>query len=775
MTWNPDDPRITAYVFDELSPEERREFELALESDAALADAVEQTRSMLTALETDLKSQTPLELTDDQREKVRREMAEEVAPTVVTKPAVKTGVPVWRFVAASAACVLLVGGVYALTKGLGGGGSSVADVVSPSGPAGSSDLDYERGSFVGEVGVSLPNSNRMDDDANGALDELQSADSSIADQPSPTSVTAAPDPVELGPGIPDVAKISAGATILPAPTSPQPQPSVVLSASKGKRYEADKRRKNLGSPRDFAKKLADDGVFHSSAGGRALPAEGRDQLGAALGDVGGEAGLGTGPQFGGDKHDLIVENEFIETKGLDALSTFSIDVDTASYAKTRMYLMEHRQLPRRDAVRIEELVNYFVYGYEPPGDDHPFAAHLEVSDCPWNAKHRLVRVALKGKVVEQEKRPASNVVFLLDVSGSMNKPNKLPLLKRGMKMLVDNLTENDQVSIVVYAGAAGLVLDATHGDDKNTIIGALDRLKAGGSTNGGAGVNLAYQTALDHYIKGGVNRVILCTDGDFNVGMTGTDTLVSVAERNAKSGVFLSVLGFGMGNHNDAMLEQISNKGNGNYAFIDTENEARKVLVEQLSGTLVTIAKDVKIQVEFNPNQVKAHRLIGYENRILAHQDFNDDKKDAGEIGAGHTVTALYEIAPTGEDSSVDLPEVDELKYQKKSKLSKAASSGELLSLAIRYKLPDEETSTKLEFTLTDEGKKFGQTDRDFRFAASVAAFGMVLRNSKYKGDISYEAILEIASEAASDDKTGYRAEFLSLVDRARQIAGGNQ
>jgi secreted protein with Ig-like and vWFA domain len=478
--------------------------------------------------------------------------------------------------------------------------------------------------------------------------------------------------------------------------------------------------------------------------------------------------LGQGPGEGGDRFDRIYENRFLSVTD-KPLSTFSIDVDTASYSKVRMFLQQNR-LPRPDAVRIEELVNYFNYRYEAPQDDQPFASRVEITQCPWTPDHRLARIGIKGREIEQSKRPSSNLVFLLDVSGSMDSRNKLPLLRRGMKMLVDQLGENDRVAIVVYAGAAGLVLDSTTADQKGVILGALDRLQAGGSTNGGAGIQLAYQVALDHFIKGGVNRVILCTDGDFNVGTTGTGSLVRMAEDNAKSGTFLTVLGFGMGNHNDSMMEQISNKGNGNYAFIDTENEARKVLVEQINSTLVTIAKDVKIQVEFNPKEVAAYRLIGYENRILAAEDFNDDTKDAGEIGAGHTVTALYEIIPVGVSSKA-LGKIDKLKYQKPTKPSSAANQGELLTVKIRYKQPDGDTSKLLEFPITDTGKRFGQADQDFRFAAAVAQFGMLLRGSEHKGDSNYAAVLEIATEAAAGDKSGYRQEFLELVKLASQLS----
>ncbi len=482
--------------------------------------------------------------------------------------------------------------------------------------------------------------------------------------------------------------------------------------------------------------------------------------------------LGQGPGMRGDQYDPISDNPFKKVTD-SPLSTFSIDVDTASYAKVRMYLLKHQTLPRPDAVRIEELLNYFSYDYQPPKEsgEHPFAASVSIADCPWNGKHRLARVSIKGKVIEQE-RPASNLVFLLDVSGSMNRPNKLPLVVEGMKMLTRQLSENDSVAIVVYAGAAGMVLDSTCGDDKETILAALDRLRAGGSTNGGQGIQLAYDTARDNFITGGTNRVILCTDGDFNVGVTGTDQLVRIAQENAKSDIFLSVLGFGMGNHNDAMMEQISNKGNGNYAFIDSKKEAQKVLVEQMGGTLVTIAKDVKIQIDFNSKEVAAYRLIGYENRILAAQDFNDDKKDAGEIGAGHTVTALYELVPADGEADVEIPDVDESRYQKKVKLSKQADSGESLTLRLRYKQPTGTKSTLIEVPVSDEGSEFSAMDEDFKFAASVAAFGMLLRKSPHSGDATFAAVEEIAGDGLGDDKSGRRAEFLEIVRKAKELSG---
>lgn len=474
----------------------------------------------------------------------------------------------------------------------------------------------------------------------------------------------------------------------------------------------------------------------------------------------------------GDRYDPIIENAFLSPRE-SPLSTFSIDVDTASYSKVRSYLKNYQQLPPPGAVRIEELVNYFPYSYAPPVDDTPFAAHQSVVACPWNPEHRLVRVALKGREIPQEKRPLSNLVFLLDVSGSMNESNRLPLVKRGIEMLINQLGENDRVAMVVYAGAAGLVLDSTTGDQKTTLLGALERLSAGGSTNGGDGIRLAYQLAQDNFITGGINRVILCTDGDFNVGTTSTDELVGLVEEKARGNVFLTVLGFGMGNLNDAMLEQISNRGNGTYAFIDTDHEAHKVMVEQLSGTLQTIAKDVKIQIEFNPARVAAYRLIGYENRILAAEDFNNDRKDAGEIGAGHTVTALYEIVPAGSDAPGSAPAVDDLKYQARLEdATVAEDNGELLTLKLRYKQPEGSTSQLLEFPLVDGNRPFSEADRDFQFAAAVAAFGMKLRGSQHAGTITWPAILEIAQAACGADAGGYRTEFVELVRAAAAMMG---
>jgi len=471
-----------------------------------------------------------------------------------------------------------------------------------------------------------------------------------------------------------------------------------------------------------------------------------------------------------EAYEPIVENSFVPVAGPSALSTFSIDVDTASYSNMRRYLRQG-QLPPPNAVRIEELVNYFQYDYPQPQAGEPFSVSMEVAECPWKPSHQLLRVGLKGRDIPREKRPPSNLVFLIDVSGSMGKEDKLPLLKESMKMLVAELDERDRVTIVTYAGEAGLQLEPTSGDEKIKIREVIDGLKSGGSTHGSAGIELAYAKAAESFIGDGTNRVLLATDGDLNVGITDDDTLVELIKDKAASGVFLTVLGFGTGNLQDGKLEKLADNGNGMYAYVDSRREGRRVLVEQIMGSLVTIAKDVKIQIEFNPATVGAYRLIGYENRVLAAEDFDNDEKDAGEIGAGHTVTALYELVPAG-------VEVEGLKYQSNSegekkdvKLTRAAKTGELLTLALRYKKPAEDKSKRIEFPLKDSKTKFNRSSKDFQFAAAVASFGMLLRNSEHCGSATLSATEEIAGGAIGKDPNGYRAEFLELVRKAEGLA----
>jgi Ca-activated chloride channel family protein len=455
---------------------------------------------------------------------------------------------------------------------------------------------------------------------------------------------------------------------------------------------------------------------------------------------------------GGDAFARIIDNPFLTVEG-NPLSTFSIDVDTASYSNVRRFINQNT-LPPKDAVRIEELINYFPYSYPQPKGDDPFSVNLEVARCPWDASHRLVRIGLKGREIDRSKRPPSNLVFLIDVSGSMNQPDKLPLLKAGMKLLVDQLGENDRVAVVVYAAAEGLALPSTGCSQKEKILSSLEELQPGGSTNGGRGIQLAYDIAVQNFIKGGTNRVILATDGDFNVGVTEGQALDNLIVEKRKSEVFLTVLGFGQGNVKHDKLESLADKGNGQYAYIDTIKEARKFLSEQISGTLVTIAKDVKIQVKFNPARAVSYRLIGYENRALQTQDFANDKKDAGEIGAGLCVTALYEVVPPAEGQGGE-PVKD---------------GQEILNVDLRYKAPDGDVSKLISFPALDLGKDFAAASDDYRFAASVAGFGMLLRNSPYKGTVTWTGLSEMARSAAGHEPTGYRQEFLELIGKAQGL-----
>lgn len=463
-----------------------------------------------------------------------------------------------------------------------------------------------------------------------------------------------------------------------------------------------------------------------------------------------------------EAYDHLVDNAFLAVPE-NPLSTFSIDVDTASYANIRRFLSQG-QMPPPDAVRIEEMVNYFSYAYPEPADAHPFSVTMEAHACPWNLDHRLVRVGIKAKTLQPKERPTCNLVFLIDVSGSMETENKLPLAQRALEMLVGQLTERDQVALVVYAGASGLVLDSTTGRDRRSILRALRRLKAGGSTNGGQGLELAYQTAMAHFIQAGVNRVILCTDGDFNVGVTSAGDLSRLIKAKAKTGVYLTVLGFGMGNYKDATLERLADLGNGNYGYVDTIAEARKLLVEELNSTLVTVANDVKIQVEFNPAQTRAYRLIGYENRLLTKEEFRDDTKDAGDIGAGHTVTALYEVVPLGEPFGIS--PVDPLKYQTPT-TEQRPTSDEMFTLKLRYKAPGGTNSQLMTLPFTDAGAALDTASTDYKFAAAVAAFGMTLRNSEHRGSATAHMVRQLG---APGNNSKYRAEFLELVESAARL-----
>lgn len=548
---------------------------------------------------------------------------------------------------------------------------------------------------------------------------------------------------------------------------PAPDPLPETEMSPGAKFEASK-------PTIDDTKTASKGALTGRAGetrGRLAPGfhAVRIEVPKAVDDEA-VAGLLSLGYFSDDSYDYFryqqapVENPFVAVAN-DPLSTFSIDVDTASYSQTRRSLLRSHRLPPPSQVRIEELINYFSYSYPAPESNAPFGVVTEVSEAPWKPQHKLVRFGIKAMDIIEDHRPRANLVFLLDVSGSMKGADKLPLLKRSFSMLLDRLDGEDRIAIVVYAGASGLALPSTPVSKRKKILGALKRLKSGGSTNGGAGIELAYRIAQDNFIEGGVNRVILATDGDFNVGTTHRDGLDALIADKAKNDVFLSVLGVGMSSHGDTTMERLADKGNGNYAYIDTIAEAKKVLVDQLHSTLVTVAKDVKLQVEFNPKRVAQYRLIGYENRVLADADFNDDRKDAGEIGAGHAVTALYEIVPPG------VGKVDPLRYQQNAPTTtSAAESDELLTLKVRYKEPTGSKSKLLSVPVFDKDTDFDSASVDFKFASAVAAFGMMLRNSTHRGELSYGDILEWAAAGRGEDLHGYRSEFVQLVSKARRL-----
>jgi Ca-activated chloride channel family protein len=578
---------------------------------------------------------------------------------------------------------------------------------------------------------------------------------------------AATDPKAAGTPLPtaEVERVIVTGSNIPTAeeVGPDPDPTLHRDAKTGGRGKTKSRTAlaKAGSKQDAAKIAAMPAV-PSIAGSESVqlalpPEQAEERFGGVVGQKG---------DFNTATYDHIVENPFLDAK-TNPLSTFSIDVDTASYANVRRFINQG-QLPPKDAIRLEEMINYFTYEYPRPNDGKPFSINVDMAGCPWDDSHRLVRVGLKGREIAVNKRGASNLVFLLDVSGSMIPAERLPLVKQSMRLLVEKLTENDRVAIVIYAGASGLALPSTTGDHKDQILDALDHLQAGGSTNGAEGIELAYKVAAANFIKGGVNRVILATDGDFNVGVTNQGDLIRLIEEKAKSGVYLSVLGVGTDNLKDSTMQKLADKGNGNYAYLDSLEEGRKVLVQQMNGTLVTIAKDVKIQVEFNPARVASYRLVGYEKRMLRKEDFNNDKVDAGEIGAGHTVTALYEVVPAGLASN---SAVDSLKYS--AAPSPSSSSNEMLTVKLRYKAPDGDKSELVERALVDNEANFANAAPDLKFAAAVAEFGMLLRDSEHKGNGTLAAVLEWAQEGKGNDPNGYRAGFIELVRKAQGLTKG--
>ena len=804
MNINPDDPKLTAYALGELDHAERAAIEAELEKSFACQRAVEEIRETAALLEKKLAAEELPGLAFAQKRKIENQLKESVG-----RPAVS----LWRIlvyggVSAAAACFILAMFVPALSKPKSETqhlalNSQSNSQLKPQPPAPERKAPVEmvvqsapvappvQPAQVVVLPVATPPpaaSSKLGKDANGLSVNNQTAASSPVEAKSDTSLTA------LNAGTPalspPVDKPVGGVVTANAGSSPQSVPGVVAlngvngqsgGGSVGGRGGRGGGGGGIGGGGGGGRGASlyynfpgDSRVVINDSLDQVVIVEGRHSADVpVLGDIPLQGRLfrsGGGRQTDTAAYPHLIENSFLTALN-HPLSTFSIDVDTASYANVRRFLNEGR-MPPPDAVRIEEMVNYFRYNYPPSRGEDPFAAKIEIAGCPWNSEHRLVRVGLKGREIAQDKRPPSNFVFLIDVSGSMQPPERLPLIKQALRQLVKKMTENDRVAIVVYASNAGIKLESTSCSQKEKILQAIDELDAGGSTAGAAGIQTAYGVAQENFIKGGVNRVLLCTDGDFNVGITDQSQLVKMIQDKAKSGVSLTTLGVGTDNYKDALMQKLADKGNGNYAYLDTLEEAQKVLIEQMSGTLVTIAKDVKIQIEFNPAQVSAYRLIGYEKRMLRQEDFNNDAKDAGEIGAGHTVTALYEIVPVG--GEIRGGEVDDLKYQHlaEEQPERYVSDGskELLTLKLRYKQPDGDKSRLLEFSVTDNGRRFNNASTDFKFAAAVAEFGMLLRDSEFKGSSSYGAVLELAGEAKGADAEGYRSEFLNLVRKARGL-----
>jgi Ca-activated chloride channel homolog len=760
MKIDANDPRWTAYALGELRDDkERAELESVLQESAEMSQLVEEIRQTAAMLTDEMKNESPVVLTQAQRSRVESQANRGKSWFIAS--------PVWAMAGATAVLVLIVSvSIYQVRQ---------RKAISP---------------------------------------QYEPLIAAVQNAPAPAPEPAKPESIDKSAAtahrqiVADLAKLKAGiapaANQAPAAIQVPPEKSGALLPA----YEAELGRASAtpatlpAPPTDESPVIGVSNMVGSIPGGVAQGFAGGVPGGVAAGKVKYElmASPPPGPvrrgaeteaapahwprrrwpsppipfpipspggNFNTEAYDYVADNPFLEA-AQNPLSTFSIDVDTASYSNMRRFL-DGGSLPPKDAIRIEELINYFDYSYKGPANGKPFAAHFELAEAPWKADHKLLRIGLKAQEIEPAKRPPTSLVFLIDVSGSMADANKLPLVQDSMRLLVNQLTEGDRVAIVTYSSDARLALPSTSGDQKEKLRTAIDYLRAGGSTNGASGIQLAYETAQNSFLKGGTNRVILATDGDFNVGITNRGDLSRLIEEKAKSGIYLSALGFGMGNYKDATLEMLAKNGHGNYAYIDTLEEAKKVLVQQINATLVSVAKDVKIQIEFNPKRVSSYRLIGYEDRVMPKEDFNDDTKDAGVIGAGHAVTALYEIVPAGKPAPS--PAVDPLKYQKQGQSTAAAASDEMATVKIRYKEPEKDSSQLLEFGVKDPAGKFSEASQDFKFAAAVAAFGMVLRDSPHKGNANMDRVLDWAKEGKGADGNGYRQEFIRLIHRAYSIA----
>ena len=751
MKINSEDPRLTAYALGELNQKEVKEFEKILVENPELKLEIERINDTIDSIKKEFDNLPKEELSDEQKESLlSRNKIINTSPTTFSK------ISRWTGISAAAACFIGMGII---------GFDSLKNNTKQESLTDSAD---ER-------------SSEMPPQSLGKVDEQKTALKDTNNQgPSLEPEAILENDIEAKEG----KNRSFNRSLAKKQSKAVPQPAASIAANSinidnGGLGAVEAKRKIVESGLRYSSKESITKPLGRSARQEKLNFEYSEELQLGADDFS-EIELSKEGESNNEQYGAYYDTPFVSP--LQApLSTFAIDVDTASYSNVRRYLGRRNQLPPQDAVRVEEMINYFDYDYRFTGDKHPFSVHLETASSPWKAGNRIVRIGLKAKELSANKRPPSNLIFLIDCSGSMGNRDKLPLLKESCIALVENLTEDDRIGIVTYAGGAGIELDPVHGDQKEEIIKVINGLRSGGSTNGEGGIRIAYDLAKKNFIKDGTNRIIIATDGDFNVGISDRSQLIRlVKDRADKDNIYLTALGFGEGNIKDHNLEQIANNGNGEYYYIDSFKEGKRVLVDKMNSTLVTIAKDVKIQVDFNPRKVGSYRLIGYANRKMKAEDFRNDEKDAGEIGAGHTITALYEITPPGVGNQNEVKS----KYRKldnekiENKYSNLIESDELLTVFLRYKNPEdkiEDSANEFIVPLTDSGKAWEESSDDFRFASSVAGFGMLLRNSKYAGDINCELILELASEGIGKDKNGLRKEFIELVNKAKAIKGSRK
>jgi secreted protein with Ig-like and vWFA domain len=779
--------QITAWVLDELSPEERAQIQALLKEDVQVFTQAEDTKNFCDFLTHELGGDS-LALTSEQRENLAKtEMpVSNTAPVAEAAPARTTYWTRYKWMNLAAAAAVVMGSTVLIRQQM----------------EQASDFSISESPYPKASGTVLGHDSSLTESAKKEGATLKVFE--MAPPPPPAS------PMVRKPAVPsegdsrrDVAATSMAQRNFENELRADPVNSAARSGMQKEEAKSQLAAEPAPAPDHRRARMLNevspapvDGLAAASMAMQSAPAQ------SFIGDVkvivksGRSAGESTimyddsispipsggfaDRQSNDESYTKIIENSLKDVRQ-EPLSTFSMDVDTASYSNVRRYLNQN-SAPPRDAVRVEELINYFPTDEAGPAADakDPFSVKVEVASAPWQPQHRLARIVVKGKQAQLDQK-ASNLVFLVDVSGSMGEPNKLPLVKKSLHLLTQQLTATDRVSLVTYANGSQVVLSPTSGDKKAEINAAIDRLQSGGGTHGSAGIRLAYQQAVAGFIKDGVNRVILCSDGDFNVGISSPEELETYITEQARSHVFLSVLGFGSGNLKDRTMETLADKGNGNYAYIDSLSEARKVLVDQMQGTLITIAKDVKIQVEFNPSAIRQYRLIGYENRLLAKEDFNDDTKDAGEIGAGHTVTALYELIPANLPPGTEpRPPVDDLKYQPEANTSPRphgaapasllVGNDEVLTVKVRYKDPEGSTSRLLEVPLRDTQTPLAEASKEFKFSSAVAGFGLLLRQSSYAGQLTWDQVRQLAQDGKGTDPHGYRGEFLQLIEKARSV-----